>query len=372
MRPLPHPAWIEIDLTQFERNIAAIKQYIGNKLLCFPIKANAYGHGLVPMAHAAVNAGVDYLGVSCLQEGALLREAKIAIPIFVMGAIHEDQIVDLLNYQFDVTIASRYKAELVAKACKRLQKRCRIHVEIDTGMQRTGVRPQTGIELLNYLKSEACFDIAGLYSHLATGDTPEDSFAKQQIKIFQQFLNTVLPQLPTRPICHLANSGGVCYYPEAQMDMVRPGILSLGYFPLPNAHPLAKITPFFSVKAKIAYFKTVAANQGIGYNHTYVTSQTTHIVTIPVGYGDGYLRMLSNRGQVLIGGQLYPIVGNICMDQFMVAIGNNNAHVGDEVVLIGKQGNNELHLLELAKMCHTIPYEILCLFNDRLPRIYLT
>lgn len=365
-----HPAWIEINLAQFKQNIAAIRQHIGKRLLCFPIKANAYGHGLITMAYAAVEAGVDYLAVSCLQEGALLRDAGIKIPIFVMGAIHEEQIADLLNYQFDITIASRYKAELVAKVCKQLQMHCRVHVEIETGMQRTGVRLDTAFDLLNYLQHENCFEIVGIYSHLATADKEDSAFARQQIHSFQQFVQTIIPKLTKRPICHLANSGGVCYYPEAHLDMVRPGLLALGYFPQQVANALAAITPFFSVKAKIAYFKVVAAGQGIGYGHSYVTREQTRIVTVPVGYGDGYLRALSNRGQVLIGGQLHPIVGNICMDQFMVDIGQHSAYVGDEVVLIGKQGNKELSLLQLAELCQTIPYEILCLFNDRLPRIY--
>ncbi|CAN5392055.1 alanine racemase [soil metagenome] len=372
MKSLPHPAWIEINLQQFKCNIAAIRQHIGSSLLCLPIKANAYGHGLVAMAHAAVAAGVDYLAVSCLQEGALLREADINIPIFVMGAIHEEQIPDLLNYQFDLTISSLYKAELVAKICKQLQKRCRVHVEIETGMQRTGVRPETAIKLLNYLGSESCFEIMGLYSHMATADIADNEHSYLQIKSFQQFTQQIIPKQPKRPICHLANSGGVCYYPDAYMDMVRPGLLALGYFQSQIGNSLAAISPFFSIKAKIAYFKVVEAGQGIGYGRSYITSQRTRIVTVPVGYGDGYLRALSNRGRVLIRGQFYPIVGMICMDQFMVDIGNDEAYVGDEVVLIGKQGDKEISLLELAKLCNTIPYEILCLFNDRLPRVYLS
>lgn len=368
--PYNHPAWVEIDLKQFKKNIQSIRNYIGKCKLCLPIKSNAYGHGLIPIARSAEEMNVDYLGVSCLQEGAILREAGIHTPIFVMGAIHEDQIEELLYYQLEFTISSLYKAKMTAKKCIELQQKCRIHVEIDTGMQRTGVRPETGIELLNYLDSVNCFEIVGLYSHLATADDPKSQIAKQQIRTFQEFVNTqVLNKFPNI-ICHIANSGGLCHFREAHMDMVRPGLLSFGYFPYPDHKTLDLISPFFSVKAKIAYFKVVSKGQGISYGHTYCTDKNTRIVTIPIGYGDGYRRALSNKGQVIIRGKRFPIVGTICMDQLMVNLGEHEAYVGDEVTLIGKEQNEEITLEEISTLCDTIPYEILCGFNDRLPRFY--
>lgn len=366
---LSHPAWIEIDVEQFKKNIVIIRKHIGNSLFCLPVKANAYGHGLIPIAQAAEEAGVDYFGVACLQEGAQLREANIRKPILVMGAIHEDQIPDLLHYQLELSIASLYKATLVAKQCEKMGRICKVHVEIETGMQRTGVRPTTGFDLLNYLYATPCFDVVGVYSHFATAEDPSNGEAKQQIAIFNQFIAEVKSKKPN-VICHLANSGGVCYYPEAYLNMVRPGILTFGYFSNVLPQSLAGIQPFLSVKAKIAYFKVVEQNQGISYGHTYKTAAATRIVTIPVGYGDGYRRALSNRGEVLIRGRRYPIVGMICMDQFMVDINHDEAHVGEEVSLVGKQGNAEIALAEIAKLCDTIPYEILCGFNDRLPRYY--
>jgi len=365
-----HPAWIEIDLQQFKHNITIIRRQIGKALFCLPIKANAYGHGLIPIAQAADEAGVDYFGVACLQEGAQLREANIRKPILVLGAIHEDQIPDLLHYQLEITIASLYKARLVAKACENTGLICKVHVEIDTGMQRTGVRPASAIELLNYLDATPCFEVVGVYSHLATANDPENYETKQQIELFQQFITEVIKPRNKKIICHLANSDGVCHLPETYFDMVRPGILTFGYTQnLPSQ--FTPIQPFFSIKAKIAYFKVVAKDQGIGYGHTYKTIDATRIVTIPVGYGDGYRRALSNRSKVLIHGHAYPIVGTICMDQFMVNIGLNEAYVGEEAVLIGKQGDAEIKLTEIAQLCDTIPYEILCGFNDRLPRYYL-
>jgi alanine racemase len=368
--PFGHPAWIEIDKQQFKQNIEIIKKHIGHSKLCLPIKANAYGHGLIPIAKAAVEAKVEYLAVSCLQEGALLREAGIQIPILVLGAIHEEQISELLKYQLEFTIASLYKAKLVAEKCQSLQQKSRVHVEIDTGMQRTGVRPETAVDLLNYLHETHCMELVGIYTHLATADTPQDAFAKVQIQTFKEFVSRYVLNKNKDVICHIANSGGVCHFPESHMDMVRPGLLCFGYFPYPLQDELKKVRPFFSVKAKIAYFKVVEAGQGISYNHTYRTTQKTRIVTIPVGYGDGFRRALSNCGSVIIRGKKYPIVGNICMDQCMADIGQGEAYVGDEVTLIGRQGNEEISLDEMATLCDTIPYEILCGFNDRLPRYY--
>lgn len=367
---LSHPAWIEINLSQFANNLRAIRQQIGQRKLCLPIKANAYGHGIIPLAQTAISAGADYLAVSCLQEGALLRKAGIKIPILVMGAIHEDQITELLAYELELSISSLFKAQLVAKKCQHSSHRCRVHLEIDTGMQRTGVRPESAIELLNYLIKEPCFEVAGVYSHLATADKPNNEFAHHQIQTFKKFIDTHIKNSNISPICHLANSGGVCYYPESYFDMVRPGLLALGYFP-ERTTPLSEIASFFSVKAKIAYFKVVSANCGIGYGHTYKTKTQSRIVTIPLGYGDGYRRALSNKGQVLIRGKRHPIVGNVCMDQIMVDVGGDETYVGEEVVLIGRQKNEEITLEEIAEWCDTISYEILCGFNDRLPRFYL-
>ncbi len=358
---IAHPAWIEIDLAQFKKNIAAIRKHIGKRLFCLPVKANAYGHGLIPMSLAACEAGVDYLAVAHLQEGALLREAGILLPILVLGAIHEDQVEDLLRYNLEFSISSKFKADLVTKKC---QRKCRVHLEVDTGMQRTGVRVESAAPLYEYMRGLGCLDIVGIYSHLATADIPNHPFTKTQVKRFVDLIGSP-PFNKLSLIRHLANSAGVVYYPEAYLDMVRPSLLTFGY-----SEDFPDVAPCFSLKAKISYFKVVGQGEGIGYGHSYVTKKSTRIVTIPVGYGDGYLRELSNKGSVLIRGKRYPIVGTICMDQFMVDIGDDEAYVGEEVVLLGSQGKEFLSVLEIAKRLGTIPYEILSRLNHRLPRIY--
>jgi alanine racemase len=351
----PHPTWIEIDLAQFRKNLSLIRSHVGGAKICLPVKANAYGHGLVGMARAAVEAGIDCLGVSCLQEGVRLRRAGVSVAILVLGAIHEDQVDDLVRFDLEFSISSKFKADLVAR---RMKGRCRVHLEVETGMQRTGVRPETAVELFGHLKQLGCFDIVGVYSHLATAERSGDLVALKQIEDFRKLV-AGWPGV----IAHIANSGGVVHYPESWMGMVRPGLLAYGYGEL-------GVAPCFSLKSRVSYFKVVAGDSGVSYGHTYRTRKQTRIVTVPVGYGDGYRRALSNRGEVLIRGKRFRIAGMICMDQFMVDVGNEEVYVGDEVVLIGKQGDEEIKLMDVATICDTIPYEVLCLFNERIPRFY--
>ncbi len=360
---LAHPTWIEVDLNQFQRNLNIVRSVIGRSKFCLPVKANAYGHGLVRMSKTAQNF-VDCLGVSCLKEGVKLREAGITIPILVLGAIHEDQVEDLIRYNLEFSISSKFKADLVAM---KLKGKCRVHLEVETGMQRTGVRTETAVLLAEYIQSLSCFDLIGIYSHLATADLPKNPTALKQIEAFQELIR--LPHFQNLA-AHLANSGGVAHYPESHLDMVRPGLMVYGYPPAHAPESFNGLAPCFSLKSKISYFKVVAAGSGIGYGHTYKTAKQTRIVTVPIGYGDGYRRALSNRGSVLIRGKRFPIAGAICMDQFMVDIGDAECYVGDEVVLIGKQGSEEIRLTEIASLCDTVPYEVLCQFNERIPRIY--
>lgn len=365
-----HPAWVEIDLSQFQRNLIAIRKRIGSVKFCLPVKANAYGHGLLEIARAAESARVvDFLGVSCLKEGVFLREQGISLPILVFGAFHEDQIDDLIRYQFDVTASSRLKASLLLERCQKQHATCRVHIEVDTGMNRTGMRPETARELLLKLRAHPELQVVGLSSHLATADQPNHPFALQQIETFTRFASEFAHD---NLLLHIANSGGVVFYPSSHFNMVRPGLLSYGYFPDGSLDPLQEIAPCFSLKARVSYFKVVGPNAGISYGHLYRTAKQSRIATIPIGYGDGYFRRFSNRGHVLIRGQKYTIAGAVCMDQFMVDLGDGSAYVGDEVVLIGMQGKESIHLQEVASIADTIPYEILCALNDRLTKVYTT
>jgi len=367
---IPHPSWIEIDLAQFKKNVNILKKHLGGTLLCLPVKANAYGHGLEMIGKSAEEAGCDYLAVAHLKEGILLRQAKVKIPILVLGAFHEDQISDLIHFNLEFSVGSKFKADLVAKKCQQANHSCTVHIEVDTGMQRTGIRVENAADLFQHMVSLECFVIKGVYSHLATANFPHESFALEQIAAFGSLFE--IPLLNQAGLIrHIANSQGVCYFPSSYFDMVRPSLIAFGYSLENSPNTLANLYPCFSVKTKISYFKVVEKGKGISYGHSYTTSKQTRIVTIPIGYGDGYRRCLSNRSSVLIRGRRFSVVGNICMDQLMVDIGDSEAYVGDEVVLIGKQGEEEITVQEIADLAQTNLHEVLCFFNDRLPRIYV-
>ncbi|HLX53898.1 MAG TPA: alanine racemase, partial [Aquella sp.] len=282
------------------------------------------------------------------------------------------QIHDLIIHNLEITISSLLKAKLVIDVCQRLKMSCRVHVKVDTGMNRVGVRLENAPALINFIHNSGCMELTGVYSHLASSDRPDDDFTYGQISQFAEIV-TWVKKLKSDVICHLANSGGVCYYPDSYLDMVRPGIFCYGYSPGDSVvdNELNMVKPCFSLKSQVIYFKVVAKNSGISYNQKYITNTQTRIVTVPIGYGDGYRRALSNCGEALIHGHKYRVAGTICMDMLMVDIGPDGvAFVGDEVVLIGKQGANEITLDSVAKKCQTITYEILCGFNERIPRVY--
>lgn len=319
------------------------------------------------MGRVAEEEGVDLLGVSCLEEGRALRRAGIRGPILVFGAIHEDQMEPLLFEGLECSISSLYKARFVEKIASQLKKRCTVHLEVDTGIHRTGVRPETAFEVFDFLRGSPWFQVKGIYSHFATADTPDDPFAYQQIERFTRFKEALYARgnIPPGVLWHIANSGGTLYYPSSHFDMARPGFLTYGGIP-----SLTK--PCFSLKARVSYFKVVEEGEGISYGHLYRTKAKTRVVTIPLGYGDGYRRAFSNRAPVLIRGKRYTVSGAVCMDQCMVDIGQGEAYVGDEVTLLGKQGDEEITIQELAQIAGTIPYELLCSLTQRLPRKYVS
>lgn len=367
-----HPTIIQIDSNIFKSNLHAIRQSIGTDVkVCLPVKANAYGHGIKGISKLA-EPFVDYIAVACLNEGALLRNIGIKKPILVLGAIDEEQISGLIQNDLEITISSLYKARLVSDFCRKIGRSCKIHIKVDTGMNRIGIKAKNAPSLIDFVLSENTLNLIGVYSHLAESEEADRRFTFSQIEEFQKIASYAKSKKPDT-ICHLANSGGLCYFPESCFDMIRPGILSYGYFPGKeiSTHPLNQIKPCFTLKTKVSYFKAIEAGESVSYNRKYKSDRLTRIVTLPIGYGDGYRRALSNKGSVLIRDHKYQIAGNICMDMTMVDIDSDGtAYVGDETVLIGRQGDQEVKLEEVASLCKTICYEILCGFNERIPRIY--
>lgn len=367
-----HPSKIIIDTAQLVNNIQTIKHKIGNNCkFCLPVKANAYGHGLIKTAKIAEE-HVDYLAVACLNEGVTLRNNGIKKPILVFGAFDDEQIAELIANDLQITITSLQKAQTLARYCMSSDLICKVHLKIDTGMHRVGVAHHEAKEFIDYVLANPVLQLVGIYSHLAASDSPDRTITERQIELFAPIASYAKACKP-EVICHLANSGAVTYYPESYFDMVRPGIISYGY-PIHPETALSKldVKPCLTLVSHIMHMKKLPPNNGISYGHRYTTHSDENIATIAIGYGDGWRRSLSNKGQcIIINNKKYPIVGNICMDMCMINLGQDQACVGDEVILIGHSNNQSITVREISNKLDTIDYEIITAFTERLPRIYL-
>lgn len=365
------PTIAEINLDHLTHNFREIQRHVPSKVMAI-IKANAYGHGLVSVAKHFTKLGVDQLGVAFVEEGVALRKAGIKIPILILGGILEEQISHFLSFDLEITVSSLYKLRQVEEVSEQLKKRAVIHLKIDTGMERVGVHSYSARPLIEAAVCSKWCELKGVYSHLACSDNPSSPLTKVQVERFYEALSIFDKIGAPMPMRHLANSGGILHFPETHFDIVRPGIILYGVFPDPAARrDILDLKPVLSLKSKVVYFKVTKKGRSISYGATWTAEKDTRIATIPIGYGDGYARAMSNKGDVLIRKKHFPIVGRVCMDQFMVNIGEDSAYVGDEVILIGKMGDNQISVEQFAEKIGTIPYEVLTGLNDRLPRVYV-
>ncbi|MGY0504432.1 alanine racemase [Luteimonas sp. e5] len=364
------PSHIEVDLDAFAGNLAAIRAHAGVPVMAI-VKANAYGHGLVPMAWQAVLSGAAQLGVAFVEEGVALRQAGIRIPILVLGGLFSDQLVRYFANDLEITVPSLDKLRLVVAAAEAHGRRAVVHLKIDTGMQRLGVDSAQAGALIEAACASPWIEVKGVFSHLACADEPDAPMTAQQVERFHQACAHFERIGAPMPIRHLANSAGVVNFPDTWLDMVRPGILLYGVSPGPATPPLPGVRPVLSLKSRVVFFKVIPAGATVSYGATWRAERETRIVTVPIGYGDGWSRALSSRGEVLIGGRRHRIAGRVCMDQFMVDIGEGSAWDEDEVVLIGQQGDDAIRAEEVAGLAGTIGYELLVGLSARLPRRYI-
>lgn len=334
------------------------------------VKANAYGHGLIRTAQEVVNCGVEQLGVAFVEEGIVLRQNGIKVPILVLGGIIGDQLRDFIQHDLMITASSIYKLDLIEDAAQSLGKRARIHVKIDTGMERLGIHHYNAAQLFEAVLATRHCDLCGVFSHLASSESPDKSFTQLQVERFLEATEWFNKRSLPMPLRHMANSGGILQHPATFFDLVRPGIMMYGVYPGAEVEKTVALQPVLSFKTRVVYFKVVPQGAAVGYNGTWTAPCDTRVVTLPVGYGDGYRRSLSNRGRVLIRGNSYPIVGNVSMDQITVNIGDGTAYNDDEVALIGAQGTECISVEEMANSMETIPYEVLTGINTRVPRLY--
>ena len=363
------PTRIVVDLDHLAFNLRSIRAHVGVPVMAI-VKANAYGHGLIPTALHLQAQGVEQLGVAFVEEGIALRQAGVTVPILVLGGIFGPQVAQFIAHDLEITVSSLDKLRQVEAAAQAMGRKAVIHLKIDTGMERIGVHSYSARPFIEAAVASPWCVLKGIYSHLACADDPNSPMTLQQLERFNEacaYIDRIGAPMPMR---HLANSGGVLHFPETWLDMVRPGIVLYGVLPDPASQPTIAVKPVMSLVSQVVYFKVVKAGHPVSYGATWAPVRDTRVVTIPIGYGDGYPRALSSRGDVLIRGHRYPIVGRICMDQFMVDIGQDSAWNEDEVMLIGAQDGNDLRVEELAQRAGVIPYEILVGLNERIPREY--
>ncbi|MFZ5825174.1 MAG: alanine racemase [Bacillota bacterium] len=365
------PTWAEIDLNAIRANVAELKRLSTARHFMAVVKANGYGHGATAVAKAALEAGADWLGVATVEEGVDLRRNGMTAPIMVMGYVAPGQADTVLMYDLRVALFDMDLARALNQWARPMMRKAKVHLKVDTGMGRVGLRPGDLAPLAGQLAELPNVEVEGVFTHLAVADEPGNEFTAQQIGRFEEAL-AELAAAGIRPeIRHAANSAGLMLHQPSHYDLVRAGIALYGLPPAPDVVWPAKLTPALSWKSRIAMLKWVQPGTSISYGRTYRSSGREQIASLPVGYADGYSRLLSNKGSALVHGQRCPVVGRVCMDQILVKLPDDTAaKVGDEVVLIGRQGNDEVSATEMAQAIGTINYEVVCGISQRVPRHY--
>ena len=368
------PTYVEVNLDRLTANYRAIETAVAPAQIMPILKANAYGHGLVEIARHVVQLGAACLGVAFLEEGILLREQGISAPILVLGGIIGNQVPLFLKNDLTLTASSVEKIQQIDAAAAEMGVTARVHLKIDTGMERIGVHYYSAEQLL--AAALACHHcrVEGIYSHFANADAADLRSAHEQLARFNQVLQFYdNKSVPRPPICHMANSGAILQLPESHFNMVRAGILLYGVYPSHAVTRTISVQPALTWKSRVVYFKVVQPDHPVSYGSTWQSDVMTRVVTVPVGYGDGYFRSMSDKAEVIIRGKRYPVIGRICMDQLMVNIGWESAYNNDEVILLGGTVDGvQIRAEDLAHWANTIPYEVLTNINTRVPRIYTT
>lgn len=363
------PLWAEIDLDAIAHNACELKKRAGDAAgLLAVVKANAYGHGAVPVARAMAEAGARQLGVACVDEGIQLRQAGISLPILVMGYAAPWEAERIVAHGLTPTLNTRQLALAVAGFSAQRGLTTPVHLKVDTGMNRFGLLPPEVAPFAEFVRTLPGLRVEGIYTHFAVADEADKTFTRQQ---FKTFLDTAA-QLPWIPCRHVANSATILDTPEMCLEMVRPGISLYGAYPSNQVQRSIKLRTALSLKSRVARLHDLAPGESVSYGRTWSADKPSRVALIPCGYADGMRRCLSNRGSVIIRGRRAPIRGRICMDQFVVDVSHiPGVHPDDEVVLIGRQGEEEITAEELAALAETISYEIFCGISPRVPRVYI-
>lgn len=373
--PPDRPTVAEINLDHLSHNLEQVRLRVGSSAeILAVVKANAYGHGAVPVARRLVSDGVAMLGVATVEEGTLLREAGIEAPILILGGIFGEDLTAAAAFHFRPVVYSREILRSLSKAALAAGTDIDVHVKVDTGMGRLGTALDDLPDLLAAIAQAPGLRVEGILTHFAEADLADAEFARLQMALFERAVRMLREEGMAPRYVHAANSAAILTLPESHQTLVRPGIALYGYLPSPALSFPTPLRPVMSFKTKIVHVKTVPAGTPISYGRTFVTKRTSRIGTLPAGYADGFDRRLSNRGEVLVAGRRAPVVGRVCMDLAMIDLTDiPEARTGDEAVLIGGQTGPDgtagfIGADEMASWMGTIPYDVLCGIGPRVPR----
>lgn len=370
-------AWLEIDLPALKHNLQTIRSLISQDTILMPVvKADAYGHGGVGCAAALIEAGAERFAVATLEEGIHLREAGVTLPIHCLGYLPSRQYQYAIDNDFILTIYDLEQAKEISALAAKAQKTITIHIKIDSGFTRLGFMPNTAtIDDICQIVNLPYINAEGIFSHFSSADFADKTTSHQQNAVFEHFLMLLQQKNISFPIRHMANSAAIIDMPEYNYELCRPGIILYGYTPSAAVKHHVDLKPVMSLKAEIARIMEIPPGTAVSYGCEWHAKEKSLIATIPLGYADGYSRLLGNKGQVIVNGQLAPIVGRICMDHFMVDVthikSTSPLKKGDLVTVMGSVGDVSITADSIAALTSTINYEVLCLLGTRLPKVYL-
>jgi len=375
MKKLLGSTWIEIDLDAIAQNVRNIKKLIGEKKeLMAVVKGNGYGHDILEISSIVLKNGATRLAVARLEEGIFLRKAGIAVPILVLGLTLEQQVKLLVSYNITPTVCKYETIEKLSKFAVKEDKTVKVHIKVDTGMGRIGIFPNHVLDFVKKVKAFKNIEIEGIFTHFSVADEKDKAYTEAQFKKFMEVLTILEKEGIKIPVKHVGNSATLLDFPHMWLDLVRPGISIYGLYPSTEVQKTVKLIPAHSFKTRIIFLKELPVGECISYGRTYTTTKRrTKVASLPVGYADGYNRLLSNQGEVLVRGRRFLIIGRVCMDQTMIDVTNlPQVEVGDEVVLWGRQGQEEITVEEIAEKIGTINYEIVHMPDkERVPKLFI-
>lgn len=364
------PAWMEVNLDAMKWNIDRVRELLkGETAILLVVKADAYGHGAVRIARLAAECGIDMLGVATVDEGKELREAEIGLPILVLSPVLPEEISHAMEYDLAVTVSSLEFARAASETAVRQERTCKVHLEVDTGMGRAGLGRESAIPVIEEIMQLDGLEIEGLFTHFPASDSDMD-FSREQIESFNELIEGL--KGADFSYIHCANSAAIVNFENSHFNMIRPGLLIYGHMPSIHLAGKVEVVPVMSFRTKLVLVREMPPGASISYGRTYIAPEHITMGIIPVGYGHGMSHRLSNKGEVLFRGSRVPIIGRVTMDMTMVDLsGFENPRVGEEIVIFGRQGEEEISADEIAQWEGTLNYEILCRISKRVARLYL-